>query len=127
MTQVNQALYQLCRTLGLPVFRTGCVPVAQPAPYLVLEPVMGAPFETAVVTLESWHASPGGTQAAADMLDRVAALLPPSGLLLPVGTGHLVLYRARGAWQSYVQDKNNPSLVGGRSRCEVHFHLTEGA
>jgi len=128
MTEVNQALYDLWRGLKLPVYRKGCVPVSEKPPYLILEPAMAAPFEKAVLTVESWHAAPGATEAAAATLDQVAALLPPGGLLLPVGTrGHLVLYRTQGAWQTYVQDRHDPSLVGGQSRCEVHFYLMEGA
>lgn len=127
MTEVNQVLRHLWQGLQLPVYRRGCVPVQQKPPYVIVEPAVAAPFERAVLTVEGWFASPGGTEAAAAMLDQVAAMLPPGGLLLPVGAGMLALYRAPGVWQEYAQDKNDPSLVGGRSRYEVHFYCMEGA
>lgn len=128
MTQAQQALFQLWRQLKLPVYAKGCVPRQAQLPYLVMEPALAAPLDKAVLTLEAWYAEPGAMQAAAAMLDQVAALLPPGGLLLPVGQeGLMVLYRAPGVWQEYIQDRADSSLMGIKCRYEVHFHLMEGA
>ena len=112
MTEVNRALHALWSGLQLPVYRKGCVPVQQKPPYVIAEPAVAAPFEKTVLTVEGWFPAPGATEAAAAMLDQAATILPPGGLLLPVGTGLLALYRAPGAWQNYVQDKNDPMLAG---------------
>ena len=130
MTGVNRALYAFWAGFGLPAFLPGNVPDGAVLPWLTFEVVQGSGMSAAVLTATAWykHApqsdpiTDGQTPRAA-LLDAVAQAIPAAGLRLDVpGEGFLLLDRNDGAWQTYVVDDDDPTIIGGRVSYIVRFY-----
>lgn len=124
MRDVNAALYEFWSGFGIPAYRPGRVPTGAEYPYITFDAVAGEFGSRTVLVAHNWHKAPGATTAAADILDAIARKIPNSGFILPVdGRGYLVIYRNGGEFQSYVQDEEDPTVIGGRTSYEAHFFV----
>lgn len=124
MRGINAALYQFWASFGIPAYRTGRVPTDAELPYITFEVAAGEFGSQTVLVAHNWHKAPGATASAADTLGAIAGKIPDGGAFLPVETGgYMILYRNAGEFQTYVDDEEDPDVIGGRTSYIVHFFV----
>lgn len=128
MKSVHIALMDFWEQFGLPVFLSGHVPEDQPFPYFTIEIGQSDAFSDSVLTAFDWHKIPNPEESnanimaeRADLMDRIAAAIPPQGVKIPLPAGLLILFRNSADFQTYYDDPEDESVIGGRTSYEIRF------
>lgn len=131
MKSVHIALMDFWEQFGLPVFLSGHVPEDQPFPYFTIEIGQADAFSDSVLTAFDWHKiqNPETSNAnimaeRADLMDRIAAAIPPHGVKIPLPAGFLILFRNSADFQTYYDDPEDESVLGGRTSYEIRYLTT---
>lgn len=123
---VHKAIYGFWAQFGLPVYIQGRVPTKEPLPYITIEILIGESLSTAYPVAVTWHqARDGGPNVnaeRAELLTRISNALPDGGVTLPLEDGGcLLLHRNGSGWQSYIDDEEDKSVIGGRISYAVTY------
>lgn len=128
MKSVHIALMDFWEQFGLPVFLSGHVPEDQPFPYFTIEIGQSDAFSDSVLTAFDWHKIPNPETSnanimaeRADLMDRIAAAIPPQGVKIPLPAGFLILFRNPADFQTYYDDPEDESVLGGRTSYEIRY------
>lgn len=128
MKSVHIALMDFWEQFGLPVFLSGHVPEDQPFPYFTIEIGQNDAFSDSVLTAFDWHKIPDPETSnanimaeRADLMDRIAAAIPPQGVKIPLPAGFLILFRNSADFQTYYDDPEDESVLGGRTSYEIRY------
>ncbi len=129
MTGLHKALYQFWASFGLPAWSQDTVPDEAVLPYITFDVVSGDALGATLLTGTAWlRDEDDGTSVnarRAQVLEQIAAAVPPAGLKLDTEDGgFIMLYRNSGNFQRNVQDPEDRKVVGGRTTLEVHFYKT---
>lgn len=129
MRALHEALMEFWGGFGVPVFVAGHVPDGQAFPYITIEIVQGDAFSSTVLTAFNWHKYDpaaehvGLTMASrADLMDEIARAIPAQGTRLPVAGGFCVLSRNEADFQTYYDDPEDETVLGGRTSYEIRFY-----
>lgn len=124
--EAHKALYEFWAGFDVPAFLSGHVPQGTALPYITFEVVSEEPFATNFLTAFDWHQAQSGINVNAEraqMMDRIAQAIPPEGVLLPLtGGGYLELLRNGSGFQSYYDDPEDATIIGGRTSVQVNFY-----
>ena len=133
MKELNKALQSFWSSFhnGLdtvPAFLSGHVPRGQAYPYITFDVTQAEPIGSTILTAYNWHKlndmtgiGPANLERA-DLLDQIAAAIPPEGKVLPAGNGYLAIYRNAADFQTYYDDPQDEKVIGGRTSYEIHFY-----
>ena len=128
MKSVHKELTKFWESFGIPVFISGHVPENQPFPYFTIEIAKGDAFGENVLTAFNWHkiTNPETSNAnimaeRADLMDAIARKIPPQGVKIPLEMGYLMLSRNSADFQTYYDDPEDESVLGGRTSYEIRF------
>ena len=128
MKSVHIALMDFWEQFGIPVFLSGHVPEDQPFPYFTIEIGQSDAFSDSVLTAFDWHKIPNPETSnanimaeRADLMDRIAAAIPPQGVKIPLPAGFLILFRNSADFQTYYDDPEDESVLGGRTSYEIRY------
>lgn len=129
MTGLQKALYQFWASFGLPAWSQDTVPEDAALPYITFEvasgDAMGSTLLTGTVWLRDEDDGASVNARRAQVLDLIAAAVPPAGRKLDTEDGgFIMLYRNSGNFQRNLQDAEDRRVVGGRTTLEAHFYLT---
>lgn len=122
MTAYLKALMALFSQAGLPVYLADQVPQGVDFPCAVCECELPVFAGNAVLTLTGWFLSEHSAADCAAFLDRMAELLPESGLRLETGLGPCVLYRRN----PFISLTEKDGVTGGQVHLTVRCYFTEG-
>lgn len=129
MKNVHIALMDFWEQFSLPVFLSGHVPEDQPFPYFTIEIGQADAFSDSVLTAFDWHKIPNPETSnanimreRAELMDRIAAAIPPQGVKIPLPDGYLVLSRNPADFQTYYDDPEDASVLGGRTSYEIRYY-----
>lgn len=89
LTELIQALIARLAAANVPLYLADCVPEEAALPYVTLAAVLPLGDGSGTLTLTAWHTTNAGRIALAEDL---AALLPPRGTYLPLGSGAATLH-----------------------------------
>lgn len=128
MRAVHVALMDFWESFGIPVFLSGHVPDDQAFPYITMEVVQGDAFSKTILTAFDWHKIPDPETSnanimaeRADLMDRIAEKIPPQGVKIPLPVGFLILSRNSADFQTYYDDPEDESVLGGRTSYEIRY------
>lgn len=138
---IHKALYAFWsrfRLNGVPIaaYLTGLVPtmddgnggqeVSVPFPYFTFSVSLGAGMTSGILTGTIWCRAESGVNVndqRAKILGLVADAVPESGLRIDTDRGFFVLYRNTTDFQTYYDDPEDPSVVGGRTSFLVRYYM----
>lgn len=130
MTNFHKALMTFWQGMGIPVYIAGCVDDQAAFPYFTVNIADGSLMGATVLTATSWHrrgAEESWTGVMTERLgimDAVQAAIPAGGLRLIFEGGFAILNRNDDNFIAYVEDEDDPNVIGGRVSYEVRFfHL----
>lgn len=110
----------------IPAYIAGMVPSGASFPYITYDVSINPAFSSGLSIAHVWLRRENGESPipkCAAILDSIAQAIPDAGVRVPVGKGCVVLYRNDASWQSYVQDPENPEVLGGRISYQINYYL----
>lgn len=114
MTRIYQALEAYLSMSGLPVYLAGSVPESAALPYMTVQFVRSAIFQTAYVTCLSWFGGADANAARFAHMDALETLLPERGKTLRLdGCGYIMLDRGADFLSIY-DDETDKTIKGAR-------------
>lgn len=131
MTDVHKALTAFWGSFSfggeaIPAYLSGHVPDGAAFPYITFEVADGSAMSRSVLTAIVWCRAVSGLNVNAQraaILDSIAAAIPEEGTLVRLpGGGMLALYRNSAGFQSYYDDPEDASVIGGRTSYEIAFY-----
>lgn len=130
MTSFHQALTKFWSqfTVGgdaVPAYLSGHVPDGSAFPYITFEVARPDALGETVLTAFDWHQAVSGLNVNAErtaLLDQIAAAIPTEGVKLSFGAGFAILQRNMADFQSYYDDPEEDSVVGGRTSYIVRYY-----
>ena len=109
---------------AIPAYYTGMIPKGATYPYCTFSVGKGEAFTTGIQTAFIWHKRKEGLSplmACAESLDAVEKAIPKAGVKIPAGDGFIVLYRNDSDWLSYMQDEEDPDVMGARVSYQIYY------
>lgn len=125
MKAFHQALYAFWSQFGVPAYLFGHVPDGAEFPYITFDASVGDFSGSDVLTAFCWHKARSGANVNAEraaLLDAIADAIPVGGTLIAFQGGAAKIYRNSAGFQSYYDDPEDKSVVGGRISYEVHYY-----
>lgn len=109
---------------GMPLkaFLSGHVPSGTSFPYITYEVAQGEAFRDTVLTAFVWCKGQEANVQRAEILDLIAQAIPTPGRKLPLDGGFVMLYRNPANFQSFYDDPEDVTVLGGRTSYEVRFY-----
>ena len=112
MTDLYQALWQLLRRTGQPVYLAGQVPDGAPFPYLTMLVRGSGALEPGTLEVTAWHRGPDANAQALRGLDALVALLESRGTAVRFTGGLATLFPA----DPFFELVGDADAVGARAR-----------
>lgn len=111
----------------LKAYLAGHVPDDAAFPYLTFDVARGEEFSSTYLTVFDWHKSDGTGRNVnaerADLMDAIAEAIPNSGILLEMSNGgYIELLRNSEDFQTYYDDPEDKTVIGGRTSYRVNFY-----
>lgn len=130
MTSYHQALTKFWSQFtsgdkSVPAYLSGHVPDGAPFPYITFDVAIPDALGAIPLTAFNWHQAASGVNVNAEraaLLDQIAAAIPVEGVKLPCGDGFIILERNTANFQSYYDDPEDDSVIGGRTSYIVRFY-----
>lgn len=123
MSPFLTALLAYLGKAGLPVYPEGQVPRGAAFPYATLPPALPPWGTPTPLTMTCWLREPGAHTARLETADRLRAIIPPEGALIPFPGGQ-ALARPTGDFISLGTDGRDPRLLTLRLRLALTlYHL----
>lgn len=130
MTGVHKALYRFWSGFSLDgaslsAYLSGHVPDGAALPYITFDVADGDSFAASILTAIVWLKAESGVNVnaqRAQVLDQIARAIPAEGVLLQYSGGTIRLDRNPANFQSYYDDPEDASVIGGRTSYEVRFY-----
>ena len=125
ISEAHNALYDFWSSFGVPAYIQARIPRETQLPYITFTVEVGAALETVYLTAFTWHQAASGEnvmQERARLMDSIAAAIPEAGLIVDAEDGYMRIERGRGAWLSYYDDPDDPSVIGGRIAYTVTYY-----
>lgn len=110
----------------VPAYYAGMVPNNAEFPYITFSVSRGDAFSQGINTAFVWFRRKNGESPlpkCAAVLDEIAEAIPRSGVLLKADDGRVALYRNGPDWQTYIQDAEDPDVLGGRTSYQINYYL----
>lgn len=131
ISAVHRALYKFWSELDpdVPAYLSGHVPDGTPFPYLTFDVSAEDTFNSTYLTVFDWHKQKAdGTNINAEratLMDKIADAIPYCGVVLelPSDTGYVLLTRNESGFQSYYDDPEDATVIGGRTSYRVNFYI----
>lgn len=104
----------------------GMVPNNAEFPYITFDVSCGEAFSQGINTAFVWFRRVDGESPlpkCAEILDSIAKAIPHSGKVILADDGRAVLYRNGSNWQTYMQDAEDPDVLGGRTSYQINYYL----
>lgn len=130
ISAVHRTLYRFWSEVdpSVPVYLSGHVPDGAAFPYLTFDVLNEAALSFNYLTVFDWHKQKGdGTNVnkeRAELMDKIAQAIPNEGVVLemPGNAGFLLLTRNEMGYQSYYDDQEDETVIGGRTSYQVNFY-----
>ena len=111
----------------IPVYLSGHVPPNTAFPYITFEVSSAESMSFNVLTAFDWHKAESGKNVNAErasMMDEIAKMIPAEGVLLelPGEHGYIELLRNDADFQTYYDDPEDETVVGGRTSYIVRYY-----
>lgn len=100
-------------------------PTDEGFPYIAMTMRIGSAMDTLPLVSTVWCKQVDGMSAnkqREEILNQIAAALPHAGVLIPCGTGYLMMRRSSGDFITLMTDEEDPDYLGGRVGYEVTFY-----
>lgn len=127
MTGFHRALMQYWAGMGIPIYLSGCVDDQATFPYFTINIADGNLMGATILTATSWHRK-GAEDAWTDVMterlavmDTVQRRLPAGGIRIRFDGGYAILNRNDDNFIAYIEDPEDPNVIGGRVSYEVRF------
>lgn len=124
MLSAQIALNQFWNSFGVPAYPEGSVPDGAKFPYITFRVRQGDTFTSSQITAYNWHQDKGQgvNSERGEMLDKIAAAIPPGGRRLKLDIGFILLQRNTASWQGLYDDANDKSVKGGRTAILAFYY-----
>ncbi len=107
-------------------YLSGHVPDDAVFPYITFDVARGEEFSSTFLTVFDWHKADSGKNVnaeRADLMDAIAEAIPQSGVLLEMSNGgYIELLRNGADFQTYYDDPEDKTVIGGRTAYMVNFY-----
>lgn len=125
MTELKRALYTFWSQFGVPAYLSDCVPDDAQLPYITYSVSTAGFGGQTVQTAYAWcDRDPGGNVWRTSLMDDIRTAIPVGGLMIPVGSGYIIMYRNTSDFLKDWQDPNDADVLGARvSYIIQHYHL----
>ncbi len=131
MTSLHKALVAFWSQFSykgtlVPAYFAGMVPNNAEFPYITFSVSRGDAFSQGINTAFVWFRRENGESPlpkCAEMLDSIAEAIPYAGKVILADGGRAILYRNGSDWQTYMQDADDPDVLGGRVSYQINYYL----
>lgn len=131
MTSLHQKLFSFWSQFTydgklIPAYYAGMVPDNAEFPYITFSVSRGDAFSQGINTAFVWFRRENGSSPmpkCAAVLGQIAEAIPRSGVMLKTAEGRVILYRNGSDWQTYMQDAEDPDVLGGRTSYQINYYL----
>lgn len=129
MTSYHQALTAFWSKFtsggnAVTAYLSGHVPDNAPFPYITFDVAKPDAMGAIPLTAFNWHQAESGKNVNAEraaLLDQIASAIPVEGVKLLCGDGFIILERNTADFQSYYDDPEDDSVIGGRTSYIARF------